>query len=99
MGYLICDKCGGSYELQSGESPEDFDLSGICGGTLKFNNNVSSLKLFDEDKPEIIFSKKDLELIEYIRSYRSDDTIIQTLKAENNVLKRKIKRFKRILCC
>ena len=23
MLYLICDKCGGHYELQSGESPED----------------------------------------------------------------------------
>ena len=38
MDYLICDKCEGYYELQSGESPEDFDLSCDCGGELKFHN-------------------------------------------------------------
>ena len=26
-GYLICDKCGGYYELQRGEKPGDFDLN------------------------------------------------------------------------
>ena len=32
-GYLVCDKCGGYYELQEGESPEDFgDCE--CGGKL-----------------------------------------------------------------
>ena len=25
MSYLICDKCGGYYELQPGESPEEFN--------------------------------------------------------------------------
>jgi len=34
-GYLVCDKCGGYYELQSGESPEDFDRC-QCGGKLEF---------------------------------------------------------------
>lgn len=34
MGYLLCDKCRGCYELQEGESPEDFE-SCECGGTLK----------------------------------------------------------------
>ncbi|AEG17290.1 hypothetical protein [Methanobacterium paludis] len=34
-GYLICKKCGGYYELQPGESPEDFD-SCQCGGKLEY---------------------------------------------------------------
>ena len=34
MGYLICDKCGGYYELQPGEKPEDFSNECECGGKL-----------------------------------------------------------------
>lgn len=34
MGYLICDKCGGYYELQPGESPDDFEMC-ECGGKLR----------------------------------------------------------------
>ena len=39
-GYLVCDKCGGSYELQLGERPEDFNLNCDCGGHLKYNENL-----------------------------------------------------------
>lgn len=38
MGYLVCEKCGGYYELQEGEFPEDFE-SCECGGTLKYVEN------------------------------------------------------------
>lgn len=34
MTYLVCEKCGGYYELQDGESPDDFD-SCQCNGKLK----------------------------------------------------------------
>lgn len=34
MGYLVCEKCGGYYEFQKGEFPEDFE-SCQCGGKLK----------------------------------------------------------------
>ena len=37
LGYLICEKCGGYYELQPGESPEDYDQC-QCGGKLKYSN-------------------------------------------------------------
>jgi hypothetical protein len=37
---LICDKCGKCYELQSGESPEDFLLTCDCGGEIKVYNNL-----------------------------------------------------------
>ena len=33
-GYLVCDTCQGSYELQSGEKPEDFSSKCECGGRL-----------------------------------------------------------------
>lgn len=36
-GYLICDKCGGYYELQPGEAPENFSDQCECGGKLKFS--------------------------------------------------------------
>ena len=35
MGYLVCERCGGCYELKPGESPEDFEKC-ECGGTLHF---------------------------------------------------------------
>jgi len=40
MGYLVCDKCGGFYELQDGESADDFD-SCECGGKLEYKKTIS----------------------------------------------------------
>lgn len=37
-GYLVCEKCKGRYELQDGESPNDFE-SCECGGSLKYFEN------------------------------------------------------------
>lgn len=39
-GYLICDQCSGYYELQKGESPEDFEECG-CGGKLNFSKTLN----------------------------------------------------------
>lgn len=39
MAYLVCENCKGYYELQSGESPEDFDLC-PCGGKLVLMNSL-----------------------------------------------------------
>lgn len=36
--FLVCDKCGGYYELQKGESPEDFSVECDCGGHLEVKN-------------------------------------------------------------
>ncbi|WP_414470213.1 hypothetical protein [Methanobacterium sp. ACI-7] len=44
MSYIVCEKCGGYYKHQEGESPEDFD-SCQCGGKLK---NVKSIENIDE---------------------------------------------------
>ena len=39
MTCLVCENCNGYYELQSGESPEDFDLC-PCGGKLVLMNSL-----------------------------------------------------------
>lgn len=44
MGYVICEKCGGYYELQPGEHPEDFSDTCECGGKLRYERRV-----IDED--------------------------------------------------
>ena len=41
MPYIVCDKCGGYYELQEGENPEDFE-SCECGGQLEFTENIEN---------------------------------------------------------
>ena len=45
MGYLIWDKCGEYYELQDGESPEDFDLNCDCGGKLVYQESLNIPKI------------------------------------------------------
>lgn len=40
--YLECEKCRGYYELQQGESPEDFEEC-ECGGKLKYSKKIKKL--------------------------------------------------------
>jgi hypothetical protein len=65
MAYIVCEKCGGYYELKEGESPDDFD-SCACGGNLKyvpnFNPNVDiESNQFVEDNIADV-SKKNVRL-------------------------------------
>jgi len=39
MPYLICGQCGAYYELEKGESPQDFELLCDCGGKLEYYPN------------------------------------------------------------
>jgi len=48
-GYLECENCGGYYELQVGESPEDFEKC-QCGGNLKYSSPIPSDNLSDGSK-------------------------------------------------
>jgi len=58
-GYLLCEKCGGYYELEDYESPEDFSEC-TCGGKLKYIKNMDELKpptpepVVKEDKAGVI---------------------------------------------
>ena len=44
MGRLVCDECGGYYELQDGEKPEDFSSECQCGGALYHMESVDDLQ-------------------------------------------------------
>jgi hypothetical protein len=47
-GYLVCNKCNGYYQLQPGESPEDFEEC-QCGGKLKYYEDIDWLLEKKED--------------------------------------------------
>lgn len=40
LGYLICNECEGYYELESGETPENFSNECECGGKLRYADNL-----------------------------------------------------------
>lgn len=41
-GYLVCQKCGGYYQLEPGEFPDNFDKC-QCGGELEYMENIEDL--------------------------------------------------------
>ncbi|MEL7671864.1 hypothetical protein [Methanobacterium sp.] len=45
MGFLKCKSCGGFYELQPGESPDQFE-SCHCGGELEYYNSRGQKKKY-----------------------------------------------------
>ena len=51
MGYVICEKCGGYYEIQEGESFTDFDAC-QCGGRLTY---VDSINENIEDEQKVLY--------------------------------------------
>lgn len=59
MGYLECKKCGGIYELQEGESPDDYDVC-HCGGEIEYRLSHDELTPRQEYAPtdEEIAKKK-----------------------------------------
>jgi len=50
MGYLVCEKCGGYYELQDGESPNDFSDKCECGGKLVYSENLENTEKDSKNK-------------------------------------------------
>jgi hypothetical protein len=42
-GYLVCEKCNEYYQLQPGESAEDFTDECECGGKLKYYKDINWL--------------------------------------------------------
>ena len=56
MSILVCNNCEGYYELQDGESPEDFDIC-QCGGTLKHYENMFEYQTYDKYKKQSDNSK------------------------------------------
>ena len=62
-GYLICDKCGGYYELQPGECPGDFTDKCECGGHLRYVHNLNDADELQKTCPNCgsLISDNDLE--------------------------------------
>jgi hypothetical protein len=54
-GYLVCEECGGHYELRPGESPEDFEEC-ECGGKL----NYSALLPSHNESEDLVTDKSDM---------------------------------------
>lgn len=54
-GYLICDTCRGYYELQEGESPEDFLSKCDCGGKLIYSKSLEGI-VEDVNNPKNIIT-------------------------------------------
>lgn len=51
MVTMICEKCGKYYELQPGESPDDFDTTCNCGGHIKFAEKSDMVDVDWEEVP------------------------------------------------
>ena len=41
-GYLVCSVCGGYYQLNLGESPNDFSDTCECGGKLEYRSELGN---------------------------------------------------------
>lgn len=72
MGYLVCDKCGGYYELQPGESPDDFMDECECGGKTRFVETLEEVgKGTEKVEPTITCPKCGAENPEYAKFCKS----------------------------
>jgi len=56
QGYLVCDKCGGYYVLQPGESPDDFSVC-QCGGKLEYHLFPNEPEQKEPPKPKLLLEK------------------------------------------
>lgn len=51
MGYLVCKKCKGFYELQPGESPDDY-VRCHCGGVIQYYETLEEYEEYKKDSKE-----------------------------------------------
>jgi hypothetical protein len=79
MGYLICEKCGGYYELQKGESLSDFDCC-QCGGKLEYYEGSLQEKILDNNPLKYNHKLKTKDEIKKIIDYNIDSNNNAELK-------------------
>jgi hypothetical protein len=80
MPYLICDRCNGYYELQEGESKEDFQEC-QCGGNLTFCTELgdgAKKQSTVASSNDIIYDNDDLE--HYSENNKEDNNKIKGYK-------------------
>lgn len=85
MGYLICVKCGGYYELQPDESPEDFVKECECGGNLRYIDDLTNVKLEVKKELENICPKCKKQNESNSRTCASCGTKLETDKIQKSV--------------
>lgn len=89
MGYLICDKCGGYYELQPGEKPEDFSDECECGGKLVYSENLEFSREVQHEsddsqgESEINEDKSSYEMVQINEEGTTVETDKTALKTES----------------
>ena len=70
MPYLVCTKCRGYYQLQEGESPDDFQDKCQCGGDLEY---MESLSMDFMEEKEDTDSFQDIESSQNSNDFNSND--------------------------
>ena len=71
MNYLVCNNCGGYYELQEGESYTDFEPNCNCGGRLYYTNDLDE---FLEEYRKVNVNKRFKQRIEDEKKQKSPDS-------------------------
>lgn len=89
VGYLVCTHCHGYYQLQEGESPNDFE-SCECGSPLVFNEELpdfdsvgsdsASTGNFDSDKSSVEGEISRLDS-EFAGANNRNEEIVETLES------------------
>jgi hypothetical protein len=80
MPYLVCKKCGGYYQLQEGESPDDFYGKCNCGGDLKYVESLEGDTLINLESQEL--ESQELESQE-LESQESNSVIVLESQESN----------------
>jgi hypothetical protein len=78
LGYLVCDKCQGYYELQSGESPKDFLDNCECGGTLNYSTSPDL---------EVNVPEKDYNQTTERHAQKTVDTNLEISKRDTRIIR------------
>ena len=86
MSYLICEKCGGYYELQEGESIEDFD-SCQCGGKLGYDRKKDTKNFVSEKQKQskALGIYNDIKLEKTHNYFKKRDMKMESYNSENLV--------------
>ncbi len=84
MGYLVCEKCKSFYELQKGESPDDWSYC-HCNGKLKYYGNLEDY--FSEIKPYESEISDVPENRIFLQNHKMSKNQIEDLLLINNLLK------------
>jgi hypothetical protein len=85
MAYLVCENCGGYYELKNGELADNFEKC-ECGGKLNFvekidpNSFMSKTEKSDIDKTEQKSNKENINLY----NTENKEEPLETMKKEDD---------------